>query len=96
MRSIYYYSTTTITAVILGIILVLTIRPGDFKNSRCNRSQGALANISLGNYTIDGINNIYNGTIDESLINECKFFEKKELKVGNTITTVDTMLDLVR
>lgn len=29
MRSIYYYGTTTISAVILGIILVLLIRPGD-------------------------------------------------------------------
>ncbi|KAG8041927.1 hypothetical protein G9C98_007231 [Cotesia typhae] len=28
MRSIYYYATTTVTAVILGIILVLSIRPG--------------------------------------------------------------------
>ncbi|XP_043278230.1 excitatory amino acid transporter 1 [Venturia canescens] len=28
MRSIYYYGTTTITAVILGIFLVLVIRPG--------------------------------------------------------------------
>lgn len=28
MRSIYYYATTTICAVILGIILVTLIRPG--------------------------------------------------------------------
>lgn len=28
MRSVYYYGTTTITAVTLGIILVLSIRPG--------------------------------------------------------------------
>lgn len=27
-RSILYYMTTTVTAVILGIILVMTIRPG--------------------------------------------------------------------
>lgn len=33
MRSIYYYGTTTICAVILGIILVLTIRPGITKDS---------------------------------------------------------------
>lgn len=30
MRSIYYYATTTISAVILGIILVLIIRPGEY------------------------------------------------------------------
>ncbi|XP_017752729.1 PREDICTED: excitatory amino acid transporter 1-like [Eufriesea mexicana] len=30
IRSIYYYATTTISAVILGIILVLIIRPGEF------------------------------------------------------------------
>lgn len=29
-RAITYYLTTTISAVILGIILVTTIRPGDF------------------------------------------------------------------
>lgn len=28
MRSIYYYGTTTVTAVILGIFLVLVIGPG--------------------------------------------------------------------
>lgn len=28
MRSIYYYATTTVCAVILGIILVTIIRPG--------------------------------------------------------------------
>ncbi|KOC64854.1 Excitatory amino acid transporter 3 [Habropoda laboriosa] len=30
IRSIYYYASTTISAVILGIILVLIIRPGEF------------------------------------------------------------------
>jgi Na+/H+-dicarboxylate symporter len=30
MRSIYYYATTTICAVILGIILVITIQPGTY------------------------------------------------------------------
>ena len=29
MRSIAYYATTTVSAVILGIILVTVIRPGD-------------------------------------------------------------------
>lgn len=30
MRSIYYYGTTTITAVVLGITLVLIIQPGSW------------------------------------------------------------------
>lgn len=33
MRSIYYYGTTTICAVILGITLVLIIRPGVVKDT---------------------------------------------------------------
>ncbi|KOX80788.1 Excitatory amino acid transporter 3 [Melipona quadrifasciata] len=33
MRSIYYYASTTISAVILGIILVLIIRPGEYSAS---------------------------------------------------------------
>ncbi|XP_043480010.1 excitatory amino acid transporter 3-like [Leptopilina heterotoma] len=77
-RSIYYYSATTITAVILGIILVLTIRPGDFKHTKCVRTNGELLNSSL--------------TIDE----ECKFFKSKKLDVSHNVTTVDTILDLIR
>ena len=45
-RSIYYYSTTTISAVILGIILVLTIRPGDFKNPHCYSLKNSTTNNS--------------------------------------------------
>lgn len=36
MRSIYYYGTTTITAVILGIILVSVIRPGEISGHSFN------------------------------------------------------------
>ena len=58
IRSIYYYASTTVSAVILGIILVLIIRPGEF------HSKGGLA-------TYDA-------------------------KTPRNVTTVDTLLDLIR
>lgn len=57
-RSIYYYSATTISAVILGIILVLIIRPGEFSS--------------------------------HSLVT------KETAATKRTVTTADTLLDLVR
>ena len=58
IRSIYYYAATTISAVILGIILVLIIRPGEF------HSHGALPT--------------------------------DDIKTPRNVTTVDTLLDLIR
>ena len=58
IRSIYYYASTTVSAVILGIILVLIIRPGEF------HSEGGLAT--------------------------------DEAKAPRNVTTVDTLLDLIR
>lgn len=58
-RAIVYYMVTTVMAVILGIILVVIIRPGG-----------------------DGLE-----------VQETLFFKKPETKA---ITTVDTLLDLVR
>lgn len=58
IRSIYYYTSTTISAVILGIILVLIIRPGEY------HSQGA--------------------------------FATDDTKAPRNVTTVDTLLDLIR
>ncbi|XP_078035100.1 excitatory amino acid transporter 1 [Augochlora pura] len=58
VRSIYYYASTTISAVVLGIILVLIIKPGQ-----------------LSSHTL---------TTNESV------------KPPRNVTTVDTLLDLVR
>lgn len=58
IRSIYYYASTTISAVILGIILVLIIRPGEFSSH---------------NLTTNA-----------------------KVKPPRNVTTVDTLLDLVR
>ena len=58
IRSIYYYASTTVSAVILGIILVLIIQPGG------SHSQGE--------------------------------FKTDETKTPRNVTTVDTLLDLIR
>lgn len=77
-RSIYYYSTTTVSAVILGIILVTTIRPGEFKNLNCNLN--------------------VDGTLNTSTFvsKECEFLIPTKSGISHTVTTVDTMLDLIR
>ncbi|XP_076235338.1 cyclin-dependent kinase subunit 30A isoform X2 [Calliopsis andreniformis] len=58
IRSIYYYAATTLSAVVLGIILVLLIRPGEFHTHE----------VSV----------------------------KENVKTPRNVTTVDTLLDLVR
>nr|XP_034177437.1 excitatory amino acid transporter 3-like [Osmia lignaria] len=58
IRSIYYYSATTISAVILGIILVLLIKPGNFSTQSL---------VAIG-----------------------------DAKAPRDVTTIDTLLDLVR
>ncbi|XP_043255652.1 excitatory amino acid transporter 1 isoform X1 [Colletes gigas] len=58
IRSIYYYASTTISAVILGIILVLIIKPGEFSSHGLTTSD--------------------------------------KVKPPRNVTTVDTLLDLVR
>ncbi|XP_033227941.1 excitatory amino acid transporter 3-like [Belonocnema kinseyi] len=83
-RSIYYYATTTISAVILGIFLVLTIRPGDFRNSGCTQSQELIRNISLK----------YDTTTE--IQEACKIYQSEKLNVQHNITTTDTLMDLVR
>ena len=38
IRAVVYYLTTTLSAVIIGIILVLTIRPGDRGEQDINKT----------------------------------------------------------
>ncbi|KZC06582.1 PREDICTED: excitatory amino acid transporter 1 [Dufourea novaeangliae] len=58
IRSIYYYASTTISAVVLGIILVLIIRPGEFSHHSLTTNDN--------------------------------------IKPPRNVTTVDTLLDLIR
>lgn len=39
MRAVIYYTTTTVIAVIIGIVMVLTIRPGRGKKDEFSTSQ---------------------------------------------------------
>ncbi|XP_046753632.1 excitatory amino acid transporter 3-like isoform X2 [Diprion similis] len=60
-RSIYYYATTTVCAVILGIFLVLVIRPGEIGNAvyEADHSKAPMRNVTTEDTLLDLIRNIF-------------------------------------
>ncbi|XP_008556923.1 excitatory amino acid transporter 3 [Microplitis demolitor] len=92
MRSVYYYGTTTITAVTLGIILVLSIRPGvvndpngvfindpgDYKPPR---------NVTTTDTLLDLIRNIF----PSNLVQACLQYYQTELITPENMTGVESM-----
>ncbi|XP_034943107.1 excitatory amino acid transporter 3 isoform X2 [Chelonus insularis] len=93
MRSIYYYSTTTITAVILGIFLVLTIRPGVIKDSDTFKNEkGAYApprNITTVDTLLDLVRNIF----PPNLIQAALEHYQTELHEPKNMTGVKSLYD---
>ncbi|XP_024942759.1 excitatory amino acid transporter 3 isoform X2 [Cephus cinctus] len=70
LRSIFYYSTTTVSAVILGIILVLTIRPGYISGSSfvADRVNAPEMKITTTDTMLDLIRNIFPSNIVQACI----------------------------
>ncbi|XP_063991066.1 excitatory amino acid transporter 1 [Diachasmimorpha longicaudata] len=62
MRSIYYYATTTICAVIVGIILVTSIQPGHIGNKELfvtNKSLAPKREVTTADTLLDLVRNIF-------------------------------------
>lgn len=75
LRAVVYYLTTTLSAVIIGIILVLTIRPGEKGNSDINRTGEAKKQEAL-----DALFDLIRNCFPDNLIGAC--FQKQTTKIG--------------
>lgn len=59
-RAVLYYITTTVMAVILGIILVVTIQPGKgAEESTSNQSKGEMRNVTTADTLLDLVRNMF-------------------------------------
>ncbi|XP_074110984.1 excitatory amino acid transporter 1 [Cotesia typhae] len=94
MRSIYYYATTTVTAVILGIILVLSIRPGVVS------TEGGVFVANPGDYkpprnitTTDTLLDLVRNIFPSNLVQACLKHYQTKLVMPKNITGVNSMYD---
>ncbi|XP_046417572.1 excitatory amino acid transporter 1-like [Neodiprion fabricii] len=71
-RSIYYYATTTVCAVILGIILVLVIRPGEIGSAEyeADKSKVPTRNVTTEDTLLDLIRNIFPPNLIQACISQ--------------------------
>lgn len=91
LRAVAYYFTTTIIAVILGIVLVTTIKPGISQNADNMEREGSTPNVS----TVDTLLDILRNMFPENLVQACfqqYKTQRKEIEPGpnninNTLTT---------
>lgn len=92
MRSIYYYATTTICAVVLGIILVTTIQPGTYgkeEDYNADESKAPKRNITTTDTLLDLIRNIF----PPNLVQACLAQYRTELKPPVNSTNATTKYD---
>ncbi|XP_011500949.1 PREDICTED: excitatory amino acid transporter 1-like [Ceratosolen solmsi marchali] len=85
IRSIYYYATTTICAVILGVILVTTIQPGTYGNEEdysIDINKAPKRNITTTDTLLDLVRNVF----PPNLVQACLFQYRTELKLPSNTT----------
>ncbi|KAK0180901.1 hypothetical protein PV327_003234 [Microctonus hyperodae] len=89
MRSIYYYGTTTICAVILGITLVLIIRPGVVKDTSAFVAQNYIParNVTTTDTLLDLLRNVF----PSNLVQACLASYQTVLTPPNNLTGVTSM-----
>ncbi|KAF3425114.1 hypothetical protein E2986_07910 [Frieseomelitta varia] len=88
IRSIYYYASTTISAVILGIILVLIIRPGEYSASGmvANDNIKPTRDITTTDTILDLIRNVFPPNLVQACIAQYRtILIEPENKTGVTI-----------
>ncbi|XP_055068792.1 excitatory amino acid transporter 3 [Misgurnus anguillicaudatus] len=91
LRAVAYYFTTTIIAVILGIVLVTTIKPGISQNADNMEREGSTPNVS----TVDTLLDILRNMFPENLVQACfqqyktqrKEIEPAPNNINTTLTT---------
>ncbi|CAL7949748.1 unnamed protein product [Xylocopa violacea] len=91
MRSIYYYSATTISAVILGIILVLIIRPGDSatQSLRVEDEEVTQRNVTTIDTLLDLVRNVFPPNLVQACIAQYRTVLVKPKNETETMSLYD-------
>ena len=89
LRAVIYYLTTTLCAVIIGIILVVTIRPGEQGDRKIDKSGSSKDADAL-----DSLFDLIRNCFPQNLIEAC--FRKQTTVVGeyNIVTNVTTRINI--
>ena len=58
-RAIVYYMSTTVSAVVLGIVLVLSIRPGDQADANTTASGRQIRQVTTADMLMDLVRNLF-------------------------------------
>ncbi|KAF7397622.1 hypothetical protein HZH68_008844 [Vespula germanica] len=85
MRSIYYYGTTTISAVILGIILVSVIRPGEISGHFDSQKELTIRNVTTTDTLLDLVRNIFPPNLVQACITQYRTILTKPENVTDEI-----------
>ncbi|XP_061566023.1 excitatory amino acid transporter 3 isoform X2 [Cololabis saira] len=96
LRAVIYYFSTTIIAVILGIILVMTIKPGVSQEAEHIDRTGTTPNVTTVDTLLDLIRNMFPENLVQACFQQYKT-KRKELEPGkdtvnSTITTTTAPL----
>ncbi|KAL2098116.1 hypothetical protein ACEWY4_007323 [Coilia grayii] len=91
LRAITYYFTTTVIAVILGIILVITIKPGGSVNTEDIDRFGSSQNVSMVDAMLDLIRNMFPENLVQACFQQYKT-KREEIVLGVMNTTSATSL----
>ncbi|XP_076659467.1 excitatory amino acid transporter 1 [Halictus rubicundus] len=92
VRSIYYYASTTISAVVLGIILVLIIKPGQIGSSNTlttNESVKPPRNVTTVDTLLDLVRNVFPPNLVQACIAQYRTILIKPEVETNTTTLQD-------
>lgn len=99
LRAVIYYFTTTIIAVVLGIILVMTIKPGVSQEAEHIDRTGTTPNVT----TVDTLLDLLRNMFPENLVQACfqqyktkrKELETAKVPANNTTTTMPPLTTAV-
>ncbi|KAK3567356.1 hypothetical protein QTP86_019916 [Hemibagrus guttatus] len=91
LRAVIYYFSTTIIAVILGIILVITIKPGVSQVADNIDRAGSTPNVTTVDTLLDLVRNMFPENLVQACFQQYKTQRKEiELPVSNTSNMVTT------
>ncbi|XP_062849241.1 excitatory amino acid transporter 3 [Trichomycterus rosablanca] len=91
LRAVIYYFSTTIIAVILGIILVTTIKPGVSQTAENIDRSGSTPNVTTVDTLLDLVRNMFPENLVQACFQQYKTQRKEiELPVSNTSTDTTT------
>ncbi|CAL9694541.1 unnamed protein product [Knipowitschia caucasica] len=91
LRAVVYYFTTTIIAVILGIILVMTIKPGVSQTADHIDRAGTTPDVTTVDTLLDLVRNMFPENLVQACFQQYKT-KRKELEAVKLVTNVTTTI----